>query len=138
MGAGGRVAVLGVLCMGLISCRLAPPPPEPAVTRDPVQPEFYEFRVRPIFAQNCARCHGGFNHKGGLNMDTRAAMLRGGKFGPAIVPGDPEHSLLVRLMRHEGAQSNPGPMPPNKARLSDADLATVEQWIKAGAVMPKP
>lgn len=98
-------------------------------------PEFYTTRVKPILDANCARCHGGFNHRGGLKMDTRAGMLKGGKDGAVIVPGDPAKSLLVSLIRHEGKVSEP--MPPNKPKISDADIATIEEWIKAGALMPE-
>ena len=97
-------------------------------------PEIYSTRVRPILDANCARCHGGFNHRGGLNMDTRAGMMKGGKDGAVIVPGDPAKSLLVSLIRHEGKVSEP--MPPNRPRISDADIGTIEEWIKAGAIMP--
>jgi cytochrome c len=103
---------------------------------DASKPEFYTARVKPIFDTNCARCHGGMNHRGGLNIDTRESLLKGGHSGPAIVPGDPSKSLLVTLIRHEGPSSDPKNMPPNKPKLSDADIQTVTDWIKAGAIMP--
>ena len=103
---------------------------------DASKPEFYTARVKPIFDTNCARCHGGMNHRGGLNIDTRETLLKGGHTGPAIVPGDPSKSLLLTLIRHEGPSSDPKDMPPNKPKLSDADIQTVTDWIKAGAIMP--
>jgi mono/diheme cytochrome c family protein len=105
---------------------------------DPAKPEFYTTRVKPIFDANCARCHGGLNHRGGLNMDTRESLLKGGHDGAVIVPGDPAKSTLVKLIRHEGPADDPKNMPPNKDKLADADIQTVEMWIKAGAVMPPP
>jgi mono/diheme cytochrome c family protein len=104
---------------------------------DASRPEFYTAKVKPIFDANCARCHGGTNHRGGLNMDTRAGLLKGGHDGAVIVPGDPANSLLVKLIRHEGPADDPMPMPPNKPKISDEDIATVTEWIKAGAVMPQ-
>lgn len=101
---------------------------------NPASAEFYRAKVKPILSANCYRCHGGMNHRGGLNIDTREAMLKGGHDGSVLVPGDPAKSLLVRLIRHEGPANDPMPMPP-KAKLTDADIATVEQWVKAGAVM---
>ncbi len=98
-------------------------------------PEFYSEHVQPILQANCYRCHAGLNHRGGLQLDTREALMHGGKDGPVIVPGHPEQSLLVTLIRHEGAGSDLKPMPP-KSKLSDADIATVTEWIRAGAVMP--
>jgi cytochrome c len=103
---------------------------------DASKPEFYATKVKPIFDANCARCHGGTNHRGGLNIDTREALLKGGHDGPVVVPGDPANSLLIKLIRHEGPADDPGPMPPNKPRISDADIDIVTQWVKAGAVMP--
>lgn len=97
--------------------------------------EFYNERVLPILKNNCYRCHGGFNHRGGLSITTKSGLLRGGHDGAVIVPGDPSQSLLVKLIRHEGPADDPMPMPP-KSKISDADIATITQWIKAGAIMP--
>ncbi len=104
----------------------------------PFSPVFYTTRVRPILEANCARCHLNGNHRGGLNMDTRAAMLKGGRDGSVLVPGDPQRSLLVALIRHQGPADDPMPMPPNKPRLSDADIDVVAQWVRAGAVTGAP
>lgn len=100
------------------------------------KPEFYTQKVQPIFAANCYRCHGGMNHRGGLSLSSSAGILKGGKDGVVLVPGDPADSLLVKLIRHEGPANDPKPMPP-KAKLSDEDIATVERWIRAGAAMPQ-
>jgi mono/diheme cytochrome c family protein len=100
-----------------------------------VSPQYYTEHVQPILQANCYRCHAGFNHRGGLQLDTRAGLMRGGKDGAVIVPGHPEQSLLVELIRHEGPANDPKPMPP-KGRLSDADIATITEWIRFGAAMP--
>jgi uncharacterized membrane protein len=97
--------------------------------------EFYTAKVQPILQANCYRCHGGMNHKGGLSMATREGLMKGGHDGAVIVPGDPANSLLIKLIRHEGPALDPMPMPP-KSKLSDADIAVVTEWVKAGAVMP--
>jgi len=73
------------------------------------------------------------NRRGGLSMSTRAGMMKGGKDGPVIVPGDPASSRLVKGIRREPPVK---PMPPKGSKLSDADIATIERWIRAGAVMP--
>ncbi len=115
-------------------------PPKPHVNYDPATVEFYHQDVEPIFKANCYRCHGGMNHKGGYSMQTAAALVRGGKHGVAVVPGDPAASLLVRLIRHDPPQTGvlpkPEAMPSKKKKLSDADIAVVERWVKAGAVLP--
>ena len=104
----------------------------------PFSPVFYQTRVRPIFEANCAHCHLNGNHRGGLNMDTRGAMMKGGRDGPVLVPGAPERSLLVALIRHQGPADDPMPMPPNKPRMSDADIDAVAQWVRAGAITGAP
>ena len=105
--------------------------------QDPAaSPQFYAAQVKPILDANCGRCHEGTNHRGGLKIDTRAGLLKGGHDGAVIVPGDPANSLLIKLIRHEGPKGDPMPMPPKKPRMSDADIATVSQWIAAGALMP--
>ncbi|NYF78824.1 c-type cytochrome domain-containing protein [Granulicella arctica] len=98
--------------------------------------EFYTSKVQPVLESNCYRCHGGMNRRGGLSLQTKAGMLKGGHDGTVLVPGHPEQSLLVKLIRHEGPANDPMPMPPRKPKLSDADIALVEQWVKAGAIMP--
>lgn len=110
---------------------------EVSAATNPAQPAYYTETVQPILQANCYRCHGGANHRGGLNMDTREALLKGGHHGPAMVPGDPQQSLMVKLIRHQGPADDPMNMPPDpKPKISDADIAVVEAWIKAGAAMP--
>jgi cytochrome c len=106
--------------------------PSPA----PASAEFYTAKVLPIFQNNCFRCHAGMNHRGGLQMDTRALILKGGHDGVVLVPGHADQSLLIKLIRHEGPADDPMPMPPKGNKISDADIATVTQWINAGAIMP--
>jgi mono/diheme cytochrome c family protein len=99
-------------------------------------PAFYTEKVKPILQTNCGKCHFDINHKGGLSLQTRAGAMKGGRDGAVIVPGDPANSMLVKLIRHEGPAEDPKPMPPKSPKISDADIAVIEQWIKAGAVMP--
>jgi mono/diheme cytochrome c family protein len=113
-----------------------PTPPVAGSTTDASTAEFYTGHVKPIFQKHCFRCHAGMNRRGGLSMATRAGIMKGGKTGPDIVPGDPDASLMVRLIRHQGPDKDPGPMPSKSSKLADADIATVEQWIRAGALMP--
>lgn len=123
---------LGIVCMLLIALGLG----GVGAQEDAGRPEFYTAKVKPILDANCGRCHEGMNHRGGLNISTREGMLKGGHTGTVLVPGDPDNSLIVRLIRHEGPKDDPMPMPPNRPKLSDADIAVVTHWVKAGAVMP--
>src|SRR4249919_89107 len=58
----------------------------------------FEAKVRPILAANCYDCHGDQQY-GGLRLDSRDAILKGGASGPAVVPGDPDRSLLIQAIR---------------------------------------
>ena len=131
----GLAVGFGMLAAALMALGLGANRVHAAGPDEAARPEFYTTKVQPIFQANCYRCHGGMNHRGGLNIATRAGMMKGGHDGAVLVPGDPAKSLLVRLIRHEGPQNDPMPMPP-KAKLSDADIATVERWVRAGAIMP--
>lgn len=95
-------------------------------------PEFFENRVRPILASYCYGCHTD-SALGGLRLDSREAMLKGGNRGVAVVPGDPENSLLVKAIR----QVDPGLKMPLGGRLKDEQITDIAAWIKAGAVWPK-
>jgi cytochrome c553 len=95
--------------------------------------EFFEARVRPILAANCSECHAE-TAKGDLRMDSREALLTGGESGPAIVPGDPDKSLLIQAVK----QSDPSAprMPKDKSKLKPDDIEVLVEWVRAGAVWP--
>src|SRR5882724_11240341 len=81
------------------------------------QVEFFESKVRPIFANNCYGCHSieQGKSKGGLTLDTRDGWMQGGEDGVVIVPGEPENSLLIRAVNHIDPCFV---MPPKKPKLS--------------------
>jgi hypothetical protein len=91
--------------------------------------DHFEAKVRPVLADVCSRCHGPAKASGGLRVDSREALLKGGDSGPALVPGDPGRSLIVRALRHEEGVS---PMPPKSPRNA-ARAADFAAWVKAGA-----
>ena len=94
---------------------------------------FFESKVRPILVERCYRCHGPESGKGkaGLRVDSPDALLRGGESGPAIVRGEPEKSLLILAVRHDGAVS----MPP-KSKLPQPEIDALAAWVKMGAPWP--
>lgn len=98
------------------------------------QIEFFETNIRPVIFGACAECHVD-DDKGGLSLASRASMLKGGDNGPAIVPGDPGKSRLMRMIRHEDGVK---PMPKGEDKLSPAVIAAFEQWIAQGAPWPTP
>ena len=92
--------------------------------------EFFETRVRPVLAKNCYACHGADQQQSSLRADSREALVKGGARGPSIVPGDPEKSLLVKAIRHDGLKM------PIGTRLKEADISAIEEWIRKDAVWP--
>jgi cytochrome c len=128
----GFCAGFGLVAIALVSMNLG----RVGAQEDASKPEYFTTRVKPIIDANCGRCHEGTNHRGGLSLETRESMLKGGHDGTVLVPGDPAKSLMVRLIRHEGPADDPMPMPPKGDKLSDTDIAVVEKWVKAGAIMP--
>lgn len=103
-----------------------------AAEPDPAALEFFEKKIRPIFLAHCVECHGKKEH-GGLVLDSREGWMTGGDSGPAIVPGDPEKSLLIRAVR----QVNKDLLMPPKQKLTTTEIADLEAWVKSGAVDPR-
>src|SRR5436190_21404807 len=106
-----------------------------AVSAAPVeQREFFESKIRPVLASVCYDCHGPEKQKSGLRLDWREGLLKGGEHGPAIVPGDPEKSLLIQAI----ARTHPEiKMPKNADALSAATVEAFRQWIRDGATDPR-
>ncbi len=130
---------LGVLLAG----GLVGPPA--ALGRQPVPPakpdsngvEFFEAKIRPVLAEHCYACHSADARKnqklkGGLLLDTRDGLLRGGDSGPAVVPGKPGEGTLLKALGNDGDVK----MPP-KGKLPDAVVKDFEAWVKMGAPDPR-
>jgi hypothetical protein len=96
--------------------------------------EFFEARVRPLFVEKCVRCHGPDKQRGGLRLDSRAALMKGGDDGAVVVPGDAGKSHLIQAVRGEGDVKKMPPAPNDP--LPDGDLATLTDWVKMGAPWP--
>jgi hypothetical protein len=115
-----RPSALLLICAALVSAQ----EPDPA--------EFFETRIRPILANNCFACHTS-SKLGGLEVNSRENLLHGGKSGPAIVPGKPEESLLIRAVRQQDAKLKM----PMGGRLKDEEIADLTAWVKIGAPWPQ-
>jgi len=105
----------------------AKPPAAGAFSAEAV--EFFETRVRPVLAESCVRCHGEKKQSSELRLDSRQAVLDGGASGPAMVPGNPDESLLIQAIRQTHDEIK---MPP-KEKLPDAALDALSSWVKMGA-----
>jgi hypothetical protein len=97
----------------------------------PEQSVFFENKVRPLLANHCYECHGGAESRGGLKLDSLAALLKGNAHGPALVAGDPEKSALVKVVHYDGAIK----MPPT-GKLRPEEIAALTEWVKMGAPWP--
>jgi hypothetical protein len=96
--------------------------------------DFFERKIRPILVARCYECHSGDSKSpgGSLRLDSRDGMLTGGDSGPAVVPGEPEKSLLLQAISY---QSELVQMPPN-GKLPEAEIRLLTEWLKRGAMAP--
>ena len=96
--------------------------------------EFFEKQIRPVLVGTCFRCHGDTKTSGALVVDSREKLLTGGESGPAVVPGRPDESLLIRAIER---QPDVSAMPPEKEKALRPDqVVDFVTWVKAGAVWP--
>src|SRR3984893_6079126 len=109
-------------------------PTVPAVgpaAASPVGEDFFETKVRPIFANVCSNCHGD-TVTSGLRVDSRESLLKGGSRGPAIVPYDADKSLMIQAVRQTGELKMP-----KGGTLSPEEVQSLAEWVKMGAPWPK-
>lgn len=100
---------------------------------------FFENRIRPQLVDHCYECHSASAKKlgGGLRLDTRADLMRGGDSGAALVAGQPEQSRLLRAIRQTDAESAMPPAKSGKKKLPDTVIADFVRWIQLGAPFPE-
>jgi mono/diheme cytochrome c family protein len=103
----------------------------PVLLQAPTQEEFFEKKVRPIFAANCQRCHNAKSKVAGLDLTTAEAFQRGGDSGPAINKEKPEESRLLKVIGYDGETK----MPPS-GKLKDHEIDALTEWVKMGAPWP--
>jgi cytochrome c553 len=123
-----RRLLAGCLCLAGCLARAA----APAFPAEDL--ELFEKRIRPLLAERCYECHSsdGKKLKGGLHLDSRAGVLKGGDTRPAVIPGQPDKSLLLEAVGYGNQDLQ---MPP-KSRLSAAEVAALTEWVKRGAPWP--
>jgi hypothetical protein len=119
------IAALGLVLLTTGQVRAEQPPVAPTAAA------FFERRVRPVLAEHCQGCHGPSKQRGGLRLDSLAAVLRGGDAGPALVPGKPDESLLIKAIRHQGGLKMPPRNPLKKQHIED-----LAGWVRLGAPWP--
>ena len=107
----------------------------PGADLTPAQTQFFEGKIRPILVDNCYKCHSAQAEKikGGLLLDTRDGVLKGGDSGVAIIPGNPDESLLIKAVRY----TDPDLQMPKNRKLPDDAIAALETWVRMGAPDPR-
>ncbi len=132
--AGSRLAVALMAWSGV--CASAAPRPAAPTTpaASPGEIEFFEKRIRPVLADQCYSCHSARAEKlkAGLRVDGRETLLLGGDTGPAVVPGDPSQSHLIRAIAYD----DPDLQMPPKTRLPASVVEDFRQWIRRGVAWP--
>jgi cytochrome c553 len=128
------VALAALVLLAAIAARQigAQTPEQKPAMADEKSSEYFEARVRPILAANCYECHGD-QASGGLRVDSREALLKGGDSGPAIVPGDPDKSLLIQAVKR---LPDAPQMPSGRPKLKAEDIEVLVEWVRAGALWP--
>ncbi|HEX8914723.1 MAG TPA: DUF1549 domain-containing protein, partial [Humisphaera sp.] len=133
-----RLPTIALTSLLLAALRVVPAvaadaPPADAKPSD-ADLQFFEAKVRPVLVDRCYQCHStqAKKEKGGLLVDGRAALLKGGENGPAVVPGSPEKSKLIEAVGYHNVDLQ---MPP-KGKLTDAQVADLTEWVKRGAPWP--
>jgi hypothetical protein len=109
----------------------AAPPAARSTAPTPQAVEFFEKHVRPLLVNKCVSCHGPDKHRGGLRLDSAAALRKGGDSGAVVVPGKPDKSLLIKAVRHEGELKMP-----KKGKLDARSINVLVAWVRAGAPWP--
>lgn len=98
-----------------------------AAGQESASARIFRQRVAPILENNCLMCHGELVQRSGLDLRSEAAILKGGSRGPAVVPGRPDQSLLIKLITH---QDEPA-MPMGMDKLPAQDVAAIREWVEA-------
>ncbi len=96
--------------------------------------DFFESHIRPLLVTHCLKCHGAKKQEAELRLDSPEHWEKGGLSGPVIIPGKPENSRLLRAVEKNDPDLQ---MPPGKKKLSAHEIASLQQWIKAGAIAPR-
>lgn len=104
-----------------------------AADMTPERRAFFESKIRPVLVKQCYECHSAGAKKIGakLRLDTPGEMLGGGESGSAMVPGDPDESLIIQALKYDGIE-----MPPDK-RLPEGVVKDFITWVKMGAPDPR-
>jgi len=118
---------LGIRSVRCLGCSEGIPLPQPTPS------SFFESKVRPVLVARCDECHGE-SAEGGLRLDSREGLMKGGESGAVLVPGNPDASLLIQAVRQTHKKLR---MPKRHGKLAADEIESLEKWVAAGAVWPE-
>ena len=124
--------LIAVICCLTLSASALPQTTQP-LTKE--QLDFFENKIRPIFTDNCYKCHSPSKGtpKAGLELDWKGGWQKGGGYGPVIIPGDPDKSELIQAVRYTDSNLQ---MPPD-GKLSTDQINNLVTWVRMGALDPR-
>ncbi len=122
-----KIMLRGIVLLVAFQCSFLP---MRAGEVTPEQAKFFENKVRPLLAEHCFECHGADEAKGELRLDSLSDAMFGGESGKAVVPGNPDESLLIQAINYESFE-----MPPDE-KLSPDQISILTRWIEIGAPWP--
>lgn len=135
-----RLAIFLAICLAASSNAISdePGPISEGTAKEKAQQKFFQTKVLPLLQARCFECHDRSEQVieieelgGALLLSSRKAMLVGGDTGPAIVPGNPDESLLIQAIRYDGYE-----MPP-RSKMPAQEIRILEKWVEDGAYFPK-
>jgi hypothetical protein len=124
-----RPKITGLIVSGSLVLWLLAAAPRAEEAKSPAKVTFTD-HVSGIFRARCGSCHNPDKAKGGLNLDNYGAAMQGGGSGKVIEPGDPDSSTLLGVISHTEEPK----MPPNAAKIPDAEIELIRKWIEGGAL----
>ena len=121
-----------IVCVALIALSGSTANCDEAPSPTTAELEFFEKHVRPLLVAHCYECHSGTNVNGGLRLDRRSGLMKGGDSGAALIAKQPDKSRIIEAVRYQNRDMQ---MPPD-GKLADSQIAVLEKWIARGAPHP--
>lgn len=132
------IGIVSLCCLALVAGSVLQASDTPGGSPPPTgkQPTETDYRaVEAVFSKHlCGVCHGATAPRAGLSLDSYQSLMKGGKSGPAVVPGKPAESELIRRLSGVSEPRMPFTGPP---WLTDDEMRTIEAWVAAGAPGPR-
>jgi hypothetical protein len=123
------------LCAGFIALAVQLGPAPHSLADEKADAKLFDEKILPVFTRHCFECHSAKAEevKGGLRLDTKAALKAGGNTGLIVEPGEPDRSLLIKVLRYDEDDRQ---MPP-RGKLDEEIIKDFTEWVRRGAFDPR-